>query len=94
MHKKCEVIFLIERATRLRKNIIENDFKNPNILFKSDMKDTDTLKSGRPFDGKCWIMTKELAILNVEFYYDVSIINLKRKSGANLKLGSLIRKLP
>jgi hypothetical protein len=84
--EKCKVIFLVEHwLHENERNIIESDFENYNIIFKSDMEYEDTQKSGRPYGGKCWLIDKEIEILNFDFHNDISMIEITTK-GIKLKL--------
>lgn len=85
--KKCEIIFSTEHwLHEHERNIIETDFKDFNIIFKSDMELSDLATPGRPFGGKCWLVSKALEIVNFEFYNDISIIDVKTQNNIKLRL--------
>jgi hypothetical protein len=85
--ENCEVIFLTEHwLHEHERNIIENDFKNFNIIFKSDMESSYLTKPGRPFGGKCWLLGKALKIVNFEFYNDISIVDINMKNNIRARL--------
>ena len=64
-----DVIFLCEHWLNSEEYyLLTERYTNHNLFFQSDMEVSALETRGRPFGGKCWLVSKSLNVLEYDFF--------------------------